>query len=56
METIGKKVVGFYICWGCHQQFQFYEGQRRRYCPDCALERMKEMAGTRRGKSDDHKD
>jgi len=43
-----KRVTGIYICWACHKQFPMYEGQRRRYCPKCALKRQRELGGTRK--------
>lgn len=43
-----KKVVGFYVCWGCHVQLPLYEGQRRRFCPTCALERQRALGGRRK--------
>ena len=54
MET-NKEVVGYYVCWGCHQQFVLYAGQRRRYCEDCVLVRQKEKAGTRPNKQNEVK-
>ena len=54
LKTIeDRPIVGFYICWGCHQQFTLYLGQKRHYCPACVLTVQKEKAGNRPNKRKD---
>jgi len=48
METT-KRRIGSYICWGCHNEFPLYEGQRRKYCPECIPKQARE-AGKQGGR------
>ncbi len=50
MDTQTRRRVGSYTCWYCHQDFPLYEGQRRKYCPECIPKQASE-AGRRGGRS-----
>jgi len=50
MDIKTKRRVGSYICWFCHREFPLYEGQKRKYCPDC-LPKQASEAGKRGGRA-----
>ena len=48
-QVVTNRRVGEYLCHGCHQEFPLYEGQRRKYCPEC-LPKQASEAGKRGGR------